>query len=84
MKEISNFFDKFRNVAIKELGKREGIVNVVNKYTNAGIDIKDINIKNSVLTIKANSSLKNEIFLKKKMIIDKLHKDLGLVIVDIR
>ncbi len=83
MKEISNFFDKFKNNALKELNKRDSIVSIINKYTKAGIEIKDIVIKNSVITVKANSSLKNEIFLKKKTIIEKLKSDISLTIIDI-
>ncbi len=72
MKEISNFFDKFNNVALKELKKRELICNAVEKVTKHKIEIKDISIKDGSITIKGNHGLKSEIFLKKRAIIDLL------------
>lgn len=84
MKEISGFFDKFKNAALKELRKREIIVESIYKTTKQKIDIKDIEIKNAVILIKGNNSFKSELFLKKKMILDQIAKDGGIKVVDIK
>ena len=83
MKEISSFFDKFRNSALKELNKREIIASSLYKIAKIKLDIKDIDIKNGILVIKGSQMVKSEIFLKKKMIIDSMNKN-NIKIIDIK
>jgi hypothetical protein len=83
MQGISQFFDRFRNVALKEIRKREIISKAVSSVLKKSIDSKDIDIKNGVITIKGGGMLKSEIFLKKKLIIDQISKE-GIKIVDIK
>lgn len=83
MKEISSFFDKFRNSALKELNKREIIASSLYKIAKIKLDIKDIDIKNGILVIKGSQMVKSEIFLKKKMIIDLINKN-NIKIIDIK
>lgn len=84
MKGISSFFDKFNNVAIKEIKKREIISFCIESVTKQKIEIKDIHIKEGVLTIRGNQSFKSEIFLKKKKILDLISEKGNVKIVDIR
>lgn len=83
MKEISSFFDKFRNSALKELNKREIIASSLYKIAKIKLDIKDIDIKNGILVIKGSQMVKSEIFLKKKIIIDSINKN-NIKIIDIK
>lgn len=83
MKEISSFFDKFRNSALKELNKREIIASSLYKIVKIKIDIKDLDIKNGILHIKGSQMLKSEIFLKKKTILDTFIKN-NIKIIDIK
>lgn len=84
MKGISIFFDKFKNTALKELNKREVIINSIYKITKNKIDIKNISIKNGVVLIKGNQGLKSELFLKKDMILDQIKKDTDIKVIDIK
>jgi len=83
MKEISSFFDKFKNTALKELNKREIIISSIYKATKQSIDIKDISIKEGILYIKSDQGLKSEIFLKKREILTLINKG-SIKIVDIK
>mgnify|MGYP003457097213 CR=1 FL=1 len=83
MQGISGFFDKFKNTALRELNKREVIISSIFSTTKQKIDIKDINIKEGIVVIKGNQSLKSEIFLKKKLILDQINKK-GIKISDIK
>ena len=83
MKEISEFFGKFRNVALKELNKREVICSVIEKVVHQKIEINDIELKNGTIVIRGNQGLKSEIFLKKKTILDMFAKN-NINIVDIK
>ncbi len=84
MQDIGKFFNKFNNIAIKELKKRELICNVIFELTKQNIDIKDISIKNGTITIKGNQSFKNEIFIKKGSLISKISKSIGEKVFDIK
>lgn len=83
MQGISGFFDKFKNTALRELNKREVIISSIFSATKQKIDIKDINIKEGIVVIKGNQSLKSEIFLKKRVILDLINKK-GIKVSDIK
>ena len=84
MKEISVFLNKFKNVAVKEIKKRDTICSIILKITKQDIDIKDISIKNGIIIIKGNQGLKSEIFLKKNSILKTIKKDVDANIFDIK
>lgn len=83
MKGISGFFDKFKNVALKELKKREVIISTIASATGHTLDMKDISIKNEIILIQGSQALKSEIFLKKKKILERISSE-GLSFVDIK
>lgn len=70
MQGIEKFFDKFRNKALEEMRRRESICEAVYKVVGQRIEIKDINLKGKIATLKVDQGFKSEIFLKKKRIID--------------
>ncbi len=85
MFNISNFFDKFKNVALKEFVIREKIVNAIKEHTGATIDIKDIEFLNKVIRIKGSPSLKSQVFIKKTAILDTLRTDMpDMIITDLQ
>ncbi len=84
MKVISDFFNKYNNVALKEIKKREIISACIERVTKHKLDFGDINIREGILTIKGNQGLKSEIFLKKKNILDLISKKSDIKIVDIK
>ncbi len=83
MKGIDNFFNKFNNIALKELHKREVICMEIEKITKQKIEIKDISIKNRTITVKGSQGFKSEIFLKKKVLLDIISKSIREKIHDI-
>jgi len=83
MQEISKFFDRFRNIALKEMYKRESISAALNESLKMKLDPKDFEYKNNTIVVKGSGVLKSEIFLKKKTIIDLLSKK-GFKIIDIK
>lgn len=84
MKSVGEFFDKFRNSALKEIKKRDVIRNAIQTITKNNIEEKDISIKNHTILIKGNSVLKSELFLKKQAIIDFIAKTSTEKIIDIK
>lgn len=84
MKEISGFLNRFNNIAIKEIRKREIISMEINNLIKQKIDIKDLSINNGVLIIKGNQTLKSEIFLKKEKLLDLISKKIEDRIYDVK
>jgi len=83
MQEISKFFDRFRNIALQEMHKRENISSTLSESLKIKLNPEDFEYKNNVITVKGSGTLKSEIFLKKKNIIDILAKK-GFKVVDIK
>lgn len=84
MQDISKFFSKFNNIAVKEIRKRELICEIFFKVIKQKIDIKDISIKNGILNIKCDQIMKSEIYMKKSQLLEKINGKIGEKIVDIK
>lgn len=85
MKGIGQFFDKFRNGALKEIQKREIISAILKSEINLDIPVEKLSFSNKTLIINEGQTAKSEIFLKKQKILEKISKQLpNLVIRDIR
>ena len=74
MKGISQFFDKFNNFAIKEIKKRQLIVQIIKNEIGEEIKIEDIIFRNNSIKINTNQIIKTEIFLKKQKILKEINK----------
>lgn len=74
MENISGFFNRFKNKIVGEIRNRDIIVDLINKYTKAVIEIKDISINNGVIRVNCSQIVKNEIFIKKNKILGEINK----------
>jgi len=79
MKGIGAFFEKFKNLALKDEAKKEAVADAIYKIINQKIEIKNINIKNHIAIINGDQALKSEVFIKKKAILDLIPKDIKIV-----
>jgi hypothetical protein len=85
MFNIGSFFERFNNIALKEMRTRDIISQSIEKYTKAKIEAKDIRFQNKIIYIQANPSLKSQIFMKKEAIISEIKTGLpGMIIEDVR
>ena len=85
MKEIGKFFDKFKNSAIQKTQKITIISKVIFDFTRHEIPIENISFGNKFIKITASTGLKSEIYIKKKLILDKISKELpNIKIIDIK
>lgn len=85
MQGIGSFFDKFKNKAVEEIQKRIIISDILSSVLKTRIEPESLDIKNGVITLKGSHLFKNEIFIKKTMLLESLKKQLPNVrIVDIR
>ena len=84
MFNVGNFLDKFKNIGFKEILLKEKIVKVVNELTAAGITLKDVTIKNGIVSIKVHSLGKSELYMKKRRILEKINEGESMELKDIR
>ncbi len=75
MQGINNFLNKFKDSIGKTVIRREKILSIIREET--GIDIKNENIliKGDSIKIKTNQSQKNEIYIKKESILERIKKE---------
>lgn len=90
MLSIGNFFDKFRNVAVKEIALRQSIIDAITKNIShgthsIGLNIEDIDVRNKIVRIHAGPGLKNQIFIKKESILKSIQEsNPHIIITDVR
>lgn len=85
MKGITSFLDKFKKLVRHDTETKESIIKAVKDIIDVEINESDIKIQNKVLYIKSTPYIKNEIFIKKDLVLEKLQKFLkNKIIKDIR
>ena len=85
MKEIESFLEKFKKLLRYDREIKKTITEIIKNSVNIYIKESEIKIQNKVLYIKANPYIKNEIFIKKDLILERLKKSLkNKIIKDIR
>lgn len=92
MLSIGTFFDKFKNVAGKEIALRQSVIDAVKKNViigsgsdNIGLNLKDIDVRNKIVRVHAGPALKNQIFIKKESILKSIREaNPHIIITDLR
>ena len=87
MKNISSFLNKFTNLTPPKRFVKEVFINTAASITGITLKKEEIEIRGSILFITTNSITKNELFLKKDILLQKLNEKLEgykKVIKDIR
>ncbi|MEI6581225.1 MAG: hypothetical protein WCO07_03590 [bacterium] len=77
MIEIKDLLFKFDHLLVKEEVKKLAICDAINQTIKAGLETKDIKIKNNIVYLNIKPIYKNEIFLKKELLSLKLKESLG-------
>ena len=72
MIEIKDLLLKFGNIILKEETKKDLIRTTISEAINYDINSEDIKIKKGVIYLNIKPIYKNEIFLKKEEIFNKL------------
>ncbi|MDP3962813.1 MAG: hypothetical protein Q8Q03_03035 [bacterium] len=85
MKSIEGFLGKFRGRAATQIQNHILIVEIIKKHTGVELEMKDVKISSGELVIHATSALKNEIFIKKNLILKEISQKIQKIrISDIR
>ena len=79
MQNISHLFDRFKNVAVKEIQKRTFVSEIIKKEIGQEIPIEDISFREGIIRIKSSSIVKNQIFIKKAVLLALISKKIEIV-----
>ncbi len=84
MESISTFLERFKKIK-SPLEKKVAIARIISEVTAFEVTPDDLTIKGSIVFLKANPYLRNEVYQKKSLILEQLKENLkGLVIKDIK
>ena len=85
MFNIGQYISKLNNKRLNHITKINNISVVINKISGLNVGVNDIKIRNGVLYInKLSSVARNEIFIKKSLLIKEINNISGESISDIR
>jgi len=91
MLNIGSFFEKFKNATLKEMMLRQSVIDAVFANVNPQIakaikiELKDVELKNKIIRIRVSAIFKNEIFIKKTLILNAIkEKNPNQIIIDLQ
>ncbi|NDE67990.1 hypothetical protein EB052_00120 [bacterium] len=85
MFNIDSFFQKFKSRELDEIRRRSAVASVIKRVANIDVDIMKIKFETGRVVLSIGSLERNEIFMKKSLILQELKKELDpLVITEIR
>lgn len=70
MFNIAHFLEKFKKIGFDKESQKTIIIDVLKSFS---IPVESVSIKNRVVTVKASSIVKNQIYIKKAAILKKLN-----------
>ena len=78
MKDINHLFEKYKSVAVKEIQKRTFVSDIIKKEIGQDIPIEHISFVGGVVKVKTTSIIKNQIFIKKQLLIKSILKKIDI------
>lgn len=78
MLEIKDLLSKFNNIILSGEGRKQVLKEALFEVTGIIIETKNISIKNNIVYLNIKPIYKNEIFLKKDKIFEKLQNKIGI------
>lgn len=84
MDHIINYFNNTKNNLVKNISKKEIIINVIKKITNIDLETKNIAIKKDFIYIKIFGIKKTKILNVKNSILNDLKNDHLMNFIDLK
>lgn len=69
MLNIARFLEKFKKISLDKESQKQIVIDVLKTFN---IPVVDVTIKNKVAKVNASSLVKNQIYMKKSVILQKL------------
>lgn len=84
MFNISSYLEKFKNIGQEEKSVKETILFVIKEVTGVVVEGKNIKIKNREVSLSVSPAVKNTIYIKKDIILNRIKEKSGLKIISLR
>ncbi len=85
MYNISFFLEKFKNVGLKERLLKGVVVKIIAEECGINITLDNVQLKNTIITLKIPITSKSQVFIKKLKILKRCEVEiLGTIVRDIR
>jgi hypothetical protein len=84
MNGLDGFLQRFKKLLDSSAGQKKVILDALLKYTNHTFSSPDITIKEGILYVKATPLLRNEMYMKKALILKELNASFTQPLRDIR
>lgn len=84
MDHIFNYFNNTKNNLLKNINKKDIVINLINDLVNVKIEHKDISFKKDILYIKIFGIRKTKILNNKTKILDSLKTSYSLNYLDLK
>lgn len=85
MNPLQNFLEKFKNILSAPLAAKQSVILSIKEAVHVDIKSEDVTIKDGVIYIMATPLVRNEIYMRKRLIIKKINEALSKEVVkDIR
>ena len=72
MFNISSFFDKFKSLELQDFKRRAVVIDTIKKYTKIDVPPEKIRFEQTRIVLGVSSIEKNEIFIKKSVILAEI------------
>jgi hypothetical protein len=73
---MSGLLDKFRNLIASSVETENVIIREVELSTKVKLEKSELSVKQNILYLKISPTKRNEIFLRKESVLEKINKDL--------
>lgn len=77
MIEIKDLLQRFSKILLSERNKKDFIVETINKEAKINIKSEDIELKGESIYLKIKPIYKNQVFIKKEVILNEIEKSVG-------
>ena len=84
MDHVFNYFNNTKNNLLKNINKKDIVINLINDLVNVKIEHKDISFKKDILYIKIFGIRKTKILNNKTKILDSLKTSYSLNYLDLK
>jgi hypothetical protein len=84
MFNISQYLEKFKNIGQGERFLKEAVVSAIKEGLGISLETKVVSIKNGEVTLKVSPAVKNTIFIKKDLILEKIKEKVNQPVLNIR
>jgi len=85
MNGISLYLEKFKTIGLKEEVFSEKVFGILcDLFGKDSLNKKDVTLKNGVIHINVSGPLRSEIYIHKKLLLEKIQEKTRLKIIDVR